>query len=75
MDTDDRALAESFREALRQAVAASPHKNLHLIEGADILTDIGGLTSDLVHPADNGMINMGENLAARLRPIIANCGR
>jgi len=75
VDKDDRALAEAFREELRQSVAASPHGNLHLIEGADILTDIGGLTSDLVHPADNGMINMGENLAARLRPIIAEYSR
>ena len=74
-DTGDRELAESFREELRQAVAASPHGNLHLIEGADILTDIRGLTTDLVHLADNGMIVMGENLAARLRPIIAKHSR
>jgi lysophospholipase L1-like esterase len=70
-DKDDQARAEAFREKLRQAVAASPHDNLHLIEGTDILTDIGGLTTDLVHPADNGMINMGENLAARIGPIVA----
>ena len=36
-----------------------------------ILMRIGGLSADLVHPADNGMINMGENLAARIAPIIA----
>lgn len=69
-DKDDQALAEAFRRTLRQVVAASPHRNLHLIEGADILTDIGGLTTDLVHPADNGMINMGENLACRMRTIL-----
>ena len=36
----------------------------------DILTDFGGLTPDLLHPADNGMIRMGENLARKLKEII-----
>ena len=65
-------LALSVREALRDAVAACPHPNVHLVEGAEILRDVGGLTVDLIHPADNGMIQMGENLAAALRPLIAN---
>jgi hypothetical protein len=36
---------------------------VHLVEGPEILRDPGGLTVDLIHPADNGMIQMGENLA------------
>lgn len=43
---------------------------MHLIEGPDVLTDIGGLTTDLIHPADNGMINMGGNLASRLEALV-----
>ena len=61
---------DEYRQRLRDAVSACPHPNVHLIEGSEILTDMGGLTPDLVHPADNGMIQMGENLAARLKPLI-----
>lgn len=58
------------RQALRDAVAAADQPNLHLIEGQDILVDIGGLTPDLIHPADNGMIQMGENLARRVETFL-----
>lgn len=62
--------AEEFRQALRDAVAACPNPNVHLIEGPEILTDISGLTGDLIHPADNGMIEMGRNLAGKLKPLL-----
>jgi len=61
---------ERFREELRAAVAESPHDNLHLVEGSDVLTDVGGLTTDLVHPGDDAMIRMGENLAAELDALL-----
>ena len=61
---------EEFRQALREIVAACPSPNVHLIEGPDMLTDIGGLTADLIHPSDNAMIEMGRNLAARLKPLL-----
>ena len=66
------AKSSAFRQILRDAVAECPHPNVHIIEGSDILTDFGGLTCDLIHPADNGMIQMGENLAQRLRPLLAS---
>jgi len=59
-----------YRQALRDAVAACPHPNVHLIEGPEILTQIRGLTHDLIHPGDHGMIEMGRNLAARLAPLV-----
>jgi len=61
-----KARPEEFRRKLREAVAACPHPNVHLIEGRDILDDTSGLTSDLIHPGDFGMIRMGENLAQRI---------
>jgi len=67
--SEDKGDTGEFRRALAQAVEACPHPNAHLIEGPEILTDIAGLTPDLVHPSDNGMIQMGENLARRLRPL------
>lgn len=61
---------EEYRQALRDAVTVCPHSNAHLIEGTEILTDISGLTHDLVHPGDNGMIQMGRNLAGKLEALI-----
>jgi lysophospholipase L1-like esterase len=60
-----------YRQALRDAVAACPHLNVHLIEGPEILTQIRGLTHDLIHPGDHGMIEMGRKLAARLAPLLS----
>jgi len=65
--TDDH---EAFRQSLRDAVRSCPHPNAHLIEGPDVLSDVTGLSADLIHPADNGMIEMGENLARLLRPLV-----
>jgi len=67
---DVKGTSEEYRQELRDAVANCPHPNLRLIEGPAILTDVTGLTPDLVHPADNGMIQMGENLAKRLRGLL-----
>ena len=61
---------EQYRRILRDVVETCPHDNVHLLEGPEILTDISGLTADLVHPADNGMIEMGWRLAERLKPLL-----
>jgi hypothetical protein len=66
---DHGGTPEQFRQALRDAVAACDLPNLHLIEGPDLLTNIGGLSNDLLHPSDNAMIEIGRNLAARLKPL------
>ena len=58
---------DEYRQALRDAVSACPNSNVRLIEGTEILTDISGLTLDLIHPGDHGMIQMGRNLAERLK--------
>ncbi|MCD6360417.1 MAG: hypothetical protein J7M38_06070 [Armatimonadetes bacterium] len=60
----------AFREVLRAAVRDCPHPNVHLLEGPEMLTDFGGLTTDLIHPADDGMIQMGLNIARRLQPLV-----
>jgi hypothetical protein len=56
-----------MRQALRDAVKAAGHPNLLLLEGPELLTYFGGLSADLIHPGDHAMIEMGENLARRLR--------
>jgi lysophospholipase L1-like esterase len=66
----DKGSPEDYREALRKAVQNCPCENVYLIEGSDILKDIGGLSPDLLHPGDQGMIFMGENLARKIKPLI-----
>lgn len=60
-----------FRDILRKAVADCPTANAHIIEGPDMLRNVGGLTADLIHPAEDGMIEMGRNLANALALLLA----
>jgi len=57
----------AFRDS--EAVADAGHQNLHLVERTDLL-DPAGRTEDLVHPADDGMIQVGERLADRLGALL-----
>lgn len=66
----DEPKADEFREILRETVAACPHPNVHVLEGREMLADPTGLTTDLIHPADDGMIQMGESIARRLLPLL-----
>lgn len=60
--------AAAYRSALRTVVEDSPHDNLSVVEGTE-LVDITGLTADLLHPGDAGMVSIGDTLAERLRKI------
>jgi hypothetical protein len=61
---------EEYRQILRDVVEKCPHPNVHLIEGPELLTDLSGLTYDILHPSDLGMIQIGENLAKRLQALL-----
>jgi len=63
----DRQRAAAFRTAVRRAAASAPD-NVSLIDGPD-LVDVTGMTADVLHPGDAGMISIGERLAARLKPL------
>ncbi|MFB6120726.1 MAG: SGNH/GDSL hydrolase family protein [Halobacteriaceae archaeon] len=63
---DWTATADEYREVLRDVVEEAGHDNLHLLEGPDLLTDPTGLSTDLLHPADPGMIEIGANLGREL---------
>jgi lysophospholipase L1-like esterase len=69
-DSETQRCQLAFDQILRDLHASLRHPNLHLIEGADVLTDPAGLTKDLIHPGDAGHADMAYNLAARLRPIL-----
>ena len=66
-----QGLADPYREVLRQIVKECPYPNVHLLEGADLLKDIDGYSTDLAHPSDLGMTQIAENLAKQIKKIMA----
>lgn len=72
---DARDKSARFRQILRDVHEELNHDNTALIEGPDLLRDPGGLTIDLIHPGDLGMIQMGEGLAARLQAMLEEKGK
>jgi len=54
---------EGFREAVAGIVEKQDSDKVVHVDGRDVLTDPTGLRTDLVHPADDGMQEMGRNLA------------
>jgi lysophospholipase L1-like esterase len=60
----------AFSRILRDIVNKKESSQLHLIAGEDLLKDFSGLTVDLIHPADAGHIQIGDNLARILSEIV-----
>jgi len=56
-------LGVGFREAVGEIVSELNSDKVVHLDGRDILTDPTGLRIDLVHPSDDGMQEMGRNLA------------
>ena len=66
---------DSSRAALRGAydrLTAAGVKNLHYVEGEDLLGDDYEATTDSSHPSDLGMMRMAEALAPALKPLLAD---
>lgn len=59
-----------FCTALERIQKNSSSQDLFILSGSDILTDVGGLTTDLLHPSDDGHILMGFRLGERLKIIL-----
>jgi lysophospholipase L1-like esterase len=64
------ARQNAFDEILRQLAREYAGRQVHVIEGTDIVNDLSGLSSDLLHPSDYGHARMAENLARALRPLL-----
>lgn len=61
--------AAEYRKALEEICKASAHKNVHFLSGPDLLS-FTGLSEDLLHPSDHGMIEIATKLAPRIRTIL-----
>lgn len=64
---------QEMREALAEIVKASGHPNVHFVSGPDLLS-FTGLSPDLLHPTDHGMIEIAGKLAPRIRAILDKKG-
>ncbi len=60
---------QAFRDALAEVVQAAGHKNVHFVSGPELLS-FTGLSRDLLHPSDHGMIEIATKLSARVRPLL-----
>lgn len=68
------ASQDAFNQILRDLAREFADRRVHLIEGTDLVDDLSCLGSDLLHPNDFGHARMAENLARRLRPLVAALG-
>lgn len=69
-ERNPKATPTEYREALKDIVEKSGLSNLHYIDGRKLLTSFYGLSHDLLHPGNNGMIEIGENLSGFIKPLI-----
>lgn len=67
--------AVGFREAVKEVAGQYNSNKVIHVDGRTILTDPTGLRTDLVHPADEGMQEMGANLAATISRHVGSEGR
>jgi lysophospholipase L1-like esterase len=64
----------AYREALKEIVNASGHENVHFVSGPDLLS-FTGLSRDLLHPSDHGMIEISTKLSSSIREFMGRADR
>lgn len=61
----------AYAATLRALATEFASRNVHCMEGPELLSEFTGLTCDLVHPSTEGHTLIAENLAARLRKMLS----
>ena len=56
----------SFKEIVGRLAATGSDARVRLVRGEEVLTGLHYLSTDLLHPSDQGHIEMGRNLAAAM---------
>jgi len=64
----------AFNQILVRLVEEANCPTLELMHGDEVLTDVHGLSGDLIHPTTYGHSIMGMNLASRLEMFLNKCG-
>jgi lysophospholipase L1-like esterase len=65
----NKAATQERRDALAAIVAACGHKNVSFVSGPELLS-FTGLSPDMLHPTDQGMIEIAMKLAPRIRALL-----
>jgi lysophospholipase L1-like esterase len=66
MSSEIRSEPEAYRTTLREVVEDISRSNVCIADGSELLSNVGGLTPDLVHPSDHGMVEIAEWLSNEL---------
>jgi lysophospholipase L1-like esterase len=69
-DRKPKATANEYRNILKKIVDNSNLSNLYYVDGTQLLKSHYGLSHDLLHPSNNGMIEIGENLSDFIKPLL-----
>jgi lysophospholipase L1-like esterase len=62
--------AQEYRDALKQIVESSGLKNLYYLDGRSLLSRYNGLSHDMLHPNNQGMIEIGRGLSDFIRSVL-----
>lgn len=62
--------AQAIRELVETTVREISSSNLHFIQGARAVTHPTGMTADLTHPAQAGMIEIGNYVSSQIQSIL-----
>lgn len=68
---NNRAGTAAYRAALADIVKTSGHRHVHFVSGPDLLS-YSGLSPDLLHPTDQGMIEIATSLTPRIQAFLGN---
>jgi len=71
-DRKPKSTANEYRNILKRIVDNSKLNNLYYVDGTQLLKGHHGLCQDLLHPSNNGMIEIGENLSKFIKPLLTN---
>lgn len=69
-DRRPKATSDEYRNVLKRIVDNSKLSNLYYVDGTKLLKSPYGLSQDLLHPSNNGMIEIGENLSGFIKPLL-----
>jgi hypothetical protein len=70
--TDFQGRAQEIRERVKRVVADIASPNLHFIEGRNACSHPHGMTTDLTHPSQAGMIEIGHYVATQIQGVLCD---
>jgi hypothetical protein len=69
MNSPAHEKATEFRHALEEICRTSKQKNVYFVAGPELLS-MTGLSEDMLHPSDHGMIEIATKLVPRIKDVL-----